>query len=196
MGLVYKQTNLSTCTAHSVVINSVPIWTATVILEQHILLNRRDDHTALIKLVWWFCRQFSACTKIVKLAQTLAHGRWCQCLTSLDHSMVTVLYFALREKLQVLYERFTSIVRIYKYCISSNLAAARFYFKAQFWCSDNSRVARFKGSVYRDWHARMFMVSVINLFVCMYYARVHTYIAADILPYGEISRAAFIGTSG
>ena len=65
------------------------------------------------------------------------------------------------------------------YHISSNLAAARFYFKAPFGATTIRGQLDFKGGVYRNQHARV---------------RIHI-MAVDLLPCGEISRAAFIGMS-
>ena len=53
----------------------------------------------------------------------------------------------------------------------------------------------FKGGVYQDQHTRAHTALIISLFVCMYNACAHMYIAVDPLPFGEISRAAFIGKS-
>ena len=76
-----------------------------------------------------------------------------------------------------------------------NLAAARFYFKAQFGVATIRGRLDFEGGVYRDRHACAHTASIISLFVCTYNARAHTYIAVDLLPFGEISREAFIGKS-
>ena len=57
-----------------------------------------------------------------------------------------------------------------------NLAAARFYFKAQF-----------GAATIRGW------LDFEAYFVSTYNARAHTYIPGDPLPCGEISRAVFMG---
>ena len=36
------------------------------------------------------------------------------------------------------------------------------------------------------------LASLVSLFICMYNARVHTYVVTNPLPCGEISRVAFI----
>ena len=76
-----------------------------------------------------------------------------------------------------------------------NLAAARFYFKAQFGAATIRGRLDFEGGVYRDRHACAHTTSIISLFVCTYNVHAHMYIAVDPLPCGEISRAAFIGKS-
>ena len=76
-----------------------------------------------------------------------------------------------------------------------NLAAARFYFKAQFGAATIRGRLDFEDGIYQDRHARVHTASIISLFVRMYNARAHMYIAVDPLPCSEISRAAFIGKS-
>ena len=76
-----------------------------------------------------------------------------------------------------------------------NLAAARFYFKAPFGAATIRGRLNFKGGVYRDRYARTYTASHNDPI----YARKMSVHIRKLLstPYqrGEISRAAFIGTS-
>ena len=72
---------------------------------------------------------------------------------------------------------------------------ARFYFKALCDVATIRGKLDFKGGVYRDQHACTYTASIMNLFVCMYNARAHTYTVVDPVPCGAILRVAFIGMS-
>ena len=62
-----------------------------------------------------------------------------------------------------------------------NLAAARFYFKAQFGAATIWGWLDFEGGIYWDWHACAYTASIVSLFICMYNERVHTYLCLAIL---------------
>ena len=104
-------------------------------------------------------------------------------------------------------DRYMQFIAEHSHCICSaygqpgrlpyflEISLWRDFIQGLVWCSDNSRAARFWGGIYRDRHARTYVASIISLFVCTYNALSHMYIAVDPSPCGEISRAAFIGTS-
>ena len=86
------------------------------------------------------------------------------------HALTTLRMIEYQHNI-IMWSRFAHV-----YCISSKSHRGKILFQGPVWCGNNSR-------------------AVFTEIVCMYNARVHTYVVIDPLPHDKILRAVFIGMS-